>query len=347
MNMPVEPLEWRENRLVLLDQRFLPCETKRVECKSAEDVCRAMRSMVVRGAPAIGIAAAYGVVLAAKASKASDRSGLIRDVHDAADTIGSARPTAVNLFWSLERMKGVLRRNDSDDILLLKEMLLEEAHSIHEEDRENCRRIGLHGAELIRDGDGVLTHCNAGGLATSGYGTALAAIFVANEQGKRIKVYVNETRPLLQGSRLTAWELVQAGIDTTVICDSMSGLVMKERKINLVITGADRIARNGDTANKIGTYSLAVLAEAHHIPFYVAAPKSTFDLSLESGEQIPIEQRDPDEVTNFAGRPTAPDGVSVYNPAFDVTPHYLIRGIITEDGMVCPPYEQNLKRLFG
>ncbi len=347
MRSPVEPIEWSGGRLVLLDQTLLPTEVRRVTCSSPEEVRDAIRRLAVRGAPLIGIAAAYGVVLGVQASKAKTRQELIRDVEQAATQIGSARPTAVNLFWALERMKSVLVRNPTDDVSALKEMLLREAHSVLEEDRRTCRQIGLHGAELIEDGDTVLTHCNAGGLATSGYGTALAAIFVAIEQGKKIRVYVDETRPLLQGARLTAWELLQAGIDTTVICDSMAGLVMREGKVSLIITGADRIARNGDTANKIGTYSLALLADAHGVPFYVAAPKSTFDMTLKSGEEIPIEQRAPEEVTSFGGKRVAPEGVKAYNPAFDVTPHRLIRGIITEDGVVSPPYEANLQKLFG
>ncbi len=346
MKPPVETLAWHDNRLVLLDQTLLPGEIRKVFCSSPDHVSDAIRKMVVRGAPAIGIAAAYGILLAAHASRATNRAELLKDVEEASRIIGSARPTAVNLFWALDRMKSVLLRNRTDDVSALKDLLLREAHSILDEDRETCRRIGLHGATLIKDGDAVLTHCNAGGLATSGYGTALAAIFVAREQGKRIKVYVDETRPLLQGSRLTAWELIQAEIDTTIICDNMAGAVMKEGKINLVITGADRIARNGDAANKIGTYSLALLAEAHKVPFYVAAPKSSFDMSLASGEEIPIEQRQTSEVTHFAGRQIAPEGVRVYNPAFDVTPNRLIRGIVTEDGIVGPPYEENLKKSF-
>lgn len=343
---PVTTMEWREDRLFLLDQTLLPRKVKMAACSSVEDVTDAIRTMVVRGAPAIGIAAAFGIVLGAKASTARNRNELLKDVLDASERIGSARPTAVNLFWALERMKNVLLQNETDNVSLLKDLLLKEAHTILSEDRETCRRIGLHGSALIKEGDGILTHCNAGGLATSGYGTALAAIFAAGEQGKNIKVYVDETRPLLQGSRLTAWELKAAGIDTTIICDNMAGLVLKEGKVNLVITGADRIAGNGDAANKIGTYSLALLAEAHEVPFYVAAPRSTFDMKLQCGDQIPIEQRDPDEVAVFQGKRIVPEGVDVYNPAFDVTPHRLIRGIITEKGVVTPPYEANLAKLF-
>lgn len=346
MAFEIRPIEWREEGLILLDQRLLPNEVKHIVCRSASEVTDAIRGMVVRGAPAIGIAAAYGVVLAAMASKARSREGFIRDVSNGLERIASARPTAVNLFWALQRMKNVLTRNETDTVPVLKQVLLREAHAILEEDRSTCRQIGLLGAELINDGDAVLTHCNAGGLATSGYGTALAAIFVAKEQGKRVEVYVDETRPLLQGSRLTAWELLQAGIETTVLCDNTAGVVMKEGKVNLVITGADRIARNGDTANKVGTYSLALLAKGHGIPFYVAAPKSTFDLSLESGEGIPIEQRSPREVTHLGGVRTAPEGVKVYCPAFDVTPHHLVVAIITEGGVLREPFEDNLRSLF-
>ena len=346
MKTPVSPIEWRNNRLYLLDQTLLPGESKVAVCQSAEDVRDALRRMVVRGAPAIGIAAGYGVVLGAMGSRARNREELIRDVQDAAERIGSARPTAVNLFWALDRLKKVLRESRSEDVSFLKGLLLKEANAILESDRESCRRIGLHGAKLLHDGDTVLTHCNAGGLATSGYGTALAAIFVATEQGKRVKVYVDETRPLLQGARLTAWELRQAGIETTVICDNMAGQVMKEGRIDLVITGADRIARNGDAANKIGTYSLALLARAHNVPFYMAAPRSSFDMTLKCGDEIPIEERSSEEVVVFHGERVAPEGVQVYNPAFDVTPHRLIEGIITEEGIVSAPYEENLSRLF-
>jgi methylthioribose-1-phosphate isomerase len=286
------------------------------------------------------------MALAAIHSPATNREELLKDIDDAIGQIGSARPTAVNLFWALDRMKGVLKKDETEDVSLLKDLLLKEAHAILNEDRETCRRIGEAGSRLVRDGDTILTHCNAGGLATSGYGTALAVMFTAKEQGKTIRVYVDETRPRLQGARLTAWELKQAGIAATVICDNMAGSVMKEGKIDLVITGADRIARNGDTANKIGTYSLAVLAEAHGVPFYVAAPKSSFDMSLECGRSIPIEERDADEVAFLHRKRVVPDGVSVYNPTFDVTPHRLIKGIITEEGIIEPPCELSLAKLF-
>lgn len=346
MAFEFRPIEWREEGLVLIDQRLLPNEVEHVVCGSAEEVAEAIREMVVRGAPAIGIAAAYGIVLAARNSEAASSESFIAEVSQASGEIASARPTAVNLFWALERMKKVLKRNKAENVSVLRELLLQEANAILEEDHQTCRQIGLHGAELIKDGDAVLTHCNAGGLATSGYGTALAAVYAAKEQGKRIRVYVDETRPLLQGSRLTAWELLQAGIETTVLCDNTAGVVMKEGKVSIVITGADRIAANGDTANKVGTYSLALLAKAHEVPFYVAAPKSTFDMNLQNGEEIPIEQRSPREVTHFGGVRTAPEGVKVYCPAFDVTPHRLIRGIITEQGIVRAPFEDNLRRLF-
>ncbi len=346
MKTVITPIEWEGNRLLLLDQTVLPGQTRRVACSSAEEVRDAIRRMVVRGAPAIGITAGFGVALAAMHSPATNREGLLKDIDDAIEQIGSARPTAVNLFWALDRMKGVLKKDETEDVSLLKNLLLKEARAILDEDRETCRRIGKAGSRLVRDGDTILTHCNAGGLATSGYGTALAVMFTAKEQGKTIRVYVDETRPRLQGARLTAWELKQAGIAVTVICDNMAGSVMKEGKIDLAITGADRIARNGDTANKIGTYSLAVLAKAHGVPFYVAAPKSSFDMSLECGDSIPIEERDPDEVAVCHRKRVVPDGVSVYNPAFDVTPQELIKGIITEEGIIEPPYELSLAKLF-
>jgi len=250
----------------------------------------------------------------------------------------------VNLFWALDRMKAVAEANREQALPRIKELLLEEALHVIEENKQECRNIGRNGAELIKDGDTILTHCNAGGLATADYGTALALIFTAQEEGKRIKVYADETRPLLQGARLTTWELLQAGIDTTLICDNMAAQVMKEGRVNLVLVGADRIAANGDTANKIGTYGLAVLAEAHNIPFYVAAPTSTFDLSLDDGSQIPIEEREAEEITCGFGKRIAPEGVKVYCPAFDVTPARLITAIVTERGVSRPPYGDSLKK---
>ena len=265
-----------------------------------------------------------------------DEAAFFRRLDEAADYLATSRPTAVNLFWALERMKQAAERLRGQPTGEIAAALLAEARAIHEEDRQMCRAIGRHGAELLADGQGVLTHCNAGGLATSDYGTALAVFFAAAESGKTLHVYADETRPLLQGARLTAWELQQRGIDVTLICDSMAAQVMREGRVQAVVTGADRIAANGDTANKIGTYGVALLAAAHKIPFYVAAPSSTFDLSIASGAEIPIEQRDPREVTHGFGRQTAPEGVAVYNPAFDVTPAELIAAIICERGVIRP-----------
>ncbi|MCK4277460.1 MAG: S-methyl-5-thioribose-1-phosphate isomerase [Phycisphaerae bacterium] len=340
--MPVTPIEWRDNRLFLLDQTLLPGETKTVVCSSVEDVRDAIRRLVVRGAPAIGVAAAFGVVLGAHASPAKRHVELLRDVSDAADRIGSARPTAVNLFWALSRLKTVAEELRDQPIPDIKEALLDESLRIIHEDRQVSHRIGELGQALIPDGSGVLTHCNAGGLATAEYGTALAALFTAHEKGKEIHVFADETRPLLQGARLTTWELQQAGIPVTLICDNMAAVVMNQGKVQCVIVGADRIAANGDTANKIGTYGLAVLAKAHDIPFYVAAPVSTFDLTLESGAEIPIEERPAEEITEGMGRRIAPDDTEVYNPAFDVTPARYITAIITERGIIDNPSKKTI-----
>jgi methylthioribose-1-phosphate isomerase len=302
----------------------------------------AIRNLRVRGAPAIGIAAAYGVVLATANRAESD---IPVAVDEACTYLATSRPTAVNLFWALERMRQITRTAKTRQTGGLRRLLLDEARKIEEEDREMCRAIGKAGAALIGNGQGVLTHCNAGGLATADYGTALAVMFAAADTGRRFHVFADETRPLLQGARLTAWELQRRGIDVTLICDNMAAQVMKERRINLVIVGADRIAANGDTANKIGTYAVALLAHAHDIPFYVAAPSSTFDLQLATGDAIPIEQRDPREITHGFGRPTAPEGIAVYNPAFDVTPARFIRGIITERGIIKPVTAEQIAKV--
>lgn len=312
---PVRAVEWvggADGYLRLLDQTRLPTELTYRECRTLEDVRHAIRELAVRGAPAIGVAAAYGVLL---------RGAMPLDA--AIDRLASSRPTAVNLAWALERMR---RANGA----------LAEAHAIAREDEAMCAAIGQHGAPLLANVAGVLTHCNTGALATAGLGTALAVLFTAHAQGRRFRVYADETRPLLQGARLTAWELLHAGLDVTLICDSVAARVMKEGRVQLVIVGADRIAANGDTANKIGTYGVAVLAKAHGVPFYVAAPSSTFDLTLPNGDGIPIEERDSREVTHAFGKQTAPEGVTVYNPAFDVTPAGLITGIITERGVIAP-----------
>jgi methylthioribose-1-phosphate isomerase len=332
----------------LIDQTLLPTRLEYRDCRTVEEVWEAIRALRVRGAPAIGIAAAMGVVLGLQRCTDRSRGAYWRRLQEVTAYLRGSRPTAVNLFWALDRMERRVRgRTEELPPGELTRQLLDEALAIEEEDRQMCRSIGLAGAALIGEGQGVLTHCNAGGLATADYGTALAVIFAAAEQGRRFQVFVDETRPLLQGARLTAWELLQHGVDATLICDNMAAQVMKERRIDLVVVGADRIAANGDTANKIGTYGVALLARAHGIPFYVAAPSSTFDLSLPTGDAIPIEQRAPQEVTHGFGRQTAPDGVKVYNPAFDVTPAGLIAGIITAKGLIRPVTEENIRRTVG
>ena len=331
----------------LIDQTLLPATLQYRDCRSVEEVWEAIRKLRVRGAPAIGIAAAMGVVLGLQGHATSHRGDFFARLDQVCDYLRSSRPTAVNLFWALDRMTRTARALADQPPKAILESLLREALAIEDEDRRMCRAIGAAGAALVGEGSGVLTHCNAGGLATADYGTALAVLFAAHEQGRRFAVYADETRPLLQGARLTAWELRQRGIDVTVICDSMAAQVMKEGRVQAVIVGADRIAANGDTANKIGTYGVAVLARAHDIPFYVAAPSSTFDLRLSTGDQIPIEQRDAREVTHGFGRQTAPEGVGVYNPAFDVTPARLIAGIITEKGLITPVTAVTIRRTLG
>lgn len=343
--MVAETLRWRDGTLSIIDQTLLPSKCARIELRTGESVWEAIRSLRVRGAPAIGVCAAFGVLVGLKESAAKgDRDWRVA-VDRVSEYLGSSRPTAVNLFWALDRMR---RRSEAlSPTLSFEEAfsnLEQEALAIFHEDQELCRSIGQHGAEVIQEGAGVLTHCNAGALATSGCGTALAVMYTAAEQGKTFDVYADETRPLLQGARLTAWELAQAGIPVTVICDSMAAQVMRERRVHVVIVGADRIAANGDAANKIGTYGVAVLAKAHDIPFYVAAPSSTFDLSIASGAEIPIEQRDRSEIAEPFGVQTAPVGVAVYNPAFDVTPADLIAGIVTEYGILRSPYTESISK---
>jgi methylthioribose-1-phosphate isomerase len=332
-----------DGHLVLIDQTLLPVELREIECRRVESVWEAIRSLRVRGAPAIGIAAAYGVCVGLQTVAGCRSEDFFARLEEVTQYLATSRPTAVNLFWALQRMKGVaeaLRNRSSPAEIAAR--LLAEARAIEEEDRQMCRAIGRHGARLLADGQGVLTHCNAGGLATADYGTALAVFFAAHESGKKLHVFADETRPLLQGARLTAWELLQRGIETTLICDSMAAQVMGEGRVQAVVVGADRIAANGDTANKIGTYGVAVLAAHHHVPFYVAAPSSTFDFSICSGKEIPIEHRDAREITHGFGRQTAPEGVPVYNPAFDVTPANLIAAFITERGVIRPPYIETL-----
>jgi methylthioribose-1-phosphate isomerase len=344
---PPRTMHWNggtDGWLTLIDQTLLPAEFRQIDCRTVEEVWEAIRMLRVRGAPAIGCAAAYGVVLGLQsASAAQDRESFNRRLAEVADDLAGSRPTAVNLFWALDRMKRVADEHAELSPREMHQRLLEEAAAIETEDRQMCAAIGRHGAELIADGMGVLTHCNAGGLATAGDGTALAVLFAAAAQGKQIQVYADETRPLLQGARLTTWELQQRGVPVTLLCDSMAGWAMKQGRVQAVITGADRIAANGDAANKIGTYSVALLAQAHGIPFYVAAPSSTFDLSLASGDEIPIEERSPEEITHGFGTRTAPEGIGVYNPAFDVTPAELIEAIITERGVIRPVTEEQVR----
>ncbi|MCX7653692.1 MAG: S-methyl-5-thioribose-1-phosphate isomerase [Fervidobacterium sp.] len=347
MKLKTMTMEWTGDSLILVDQRRLPFEEVYVTCADYRAVALAIREMVVRGAPAIGASAAFGYVLGAKEilKKSYNYEQVVSQMRNVKETLGRTRPTAVNLFWALERMEKRLLSHGKYEGLI--RILEEEAMTIAKEDIEVNKAIGRNGAELIKDGFTVLTHCNAGALATVDYGTALGVLRAAKEQGKRIRVFVDETRPYLQGARLTAWELMKDGFDVTLISDNMAGWVMKQGKINAVIVGADRIAANGDVANKIGTYMVAVLAKKHNIPFYVAAPTSTLDLSLSNGMQIPIEERSHEEVATCGGKRIAPNNVNVYNPAFDVTEHELVTAIITEKGIVYPPYEENLRKLLG
>ena len=347
--MPLATIEWvggLSGHVRLIDQTLLPCELKYLRCEDAGSVWHAIKRLAVRGAPAIGIAGAFGAVLGVRGSSAATFEEFQKELRRVTDYLGSSRPTAVNLFWALGRMRAVARKNALLPIPKIKELLLEEALAIIAEDKAVCRQIGMHGAALIDDGFSILTHCNAGGLATADYGTALAVMFAAHEQGKKIHVYADETRPLLQGARLTTWELMQAGIDVTLICDNTAGFVMKQGKVNCAIVGADRIAANGDTANKIGTYSVAVLAKKNGVPFYVAAPVSTFDLSLPSGDLIPIEERGSEEITEGFGKRMAPEGVKTYSPAFDVTPARYIAAIITEKGIIRKPCEKSIRQVL-
>jgi methylthioribose-1-phosphate isomerase len=333
----VPTVEWKDGVVRILDQSQLPDEVEFVDCRDYETVGLAIKELWVRGAPAIGIAAAMGVALGAQAVKAADYDAFRKAVWAIGDHLAATRPTAVNLFWAINRMRRRLDALKTEPIPVIKQKLIAEAQAILDEDIAMNRAIGKHGAAVIGDGQTILTHCNAGSLATGGYGTALGVVRAAWEAGKKIRVIAGETRPVLQGSRLTAWELMQDGIPVTLITDSMAGTLMRQGEIHVCVVGADRITANGDVANKIGTYSVAVLAHAHGIPFYVAAPSSTVDLATPSGDQIPIEQRDPREVTHVRGRAAiAPEGVNVVNPAFDVTPAKLITGIITEKGIFKP-----------
>jgi len=341
----IKTLEWTSGGVRFIDQTKLPTEEVYVTCKTYQEVAAAIRDMIVRGAPAIGVAAAMGLALGVQQSKTADVQTLRTDFDEMAKIIGATRPTAVNLFWAIRRMKEKFESVGSQPLPQIKAVLVREAQQMHVEDIAANEAMGRHGATLMPASGGVLTHCNAGALATCGYGTALGVIRAAVEAGKQIHVFADETRPFLQGARLTAWELMKDGIQTTVIADNMAGAMMRQGKIKAVVVGADRIAANGDVANKIGTYSVAVLAREHNIPFYVAAPWSTVDMNTLTGDQIPIEQRSPREVTHHGGKQMAPDGVLVENPAFDVTPARYVTAIITERGIAKAPYPEAMEEL--
>jgi len=342
--MAIQTIKWDKGAIKIIDQTLLPNRLVYLNFRDVKKFWHAIKKLQVRGAPALGVAAAYGACLGIKDSRAKDYDEFIRDLDCVIKFIGSARPTAVNLFWGLARMRAAAVRNKGRPVKALKRALLSEAHKIYGEDRLICRRMAEYGADLIRDGEVILTHCNAGALATADYGTALGAIYRAREQGKKIKVYADETRPLLQGARLTTWELMQEGIDVTLICDNMAAHVMSQGKVTKVIVGADRIARNGDVANKIGTYGVAVLAKYHKVPFYVVAPESTIDFGLSDGRHIPIEERHGNEITTIHGKMLAPKGVKTYCPAFDVTPARLVTAIVTEKGVFKPSEIKRLRR---
>jgi methylthioribose-1-phosphate isomerase len=341
----IQTLEWTDSGVRFIDQTKLPTEETYVLCKTHQQVADVIRNMVVRGAPAIGVAAAMGIALGVKNSTASTVGELKAEFDQISDVIAKTRPTAVNLFWAIARMRDRFESLRIRPVPQIQQALIDEARRMHAEDIRANQAMGRHGAALMPASGGVLTHCNAGALATCGYGTALGVIRAAIEQGKKIHVYADETRPFLQGSRLTAWELMKDGIPTTVISDNMAGAIMKQGKIGAIVVGADRIARNGDVANKIGTYTVAVLAHEHAIPFYVAAPFSTVDLATSDGSKIPIEQRGAREVTHIAGKQMVPDGVAVENPVFDVTPAKYVTAIVTERGIARAPYEESLRKL--
>jgi methylthioribose-1-phosphate isomerase len=339
-------IDWQGDAIVMVDQRKLPGQEIYVRCRTAQEVAKAIRTMVIRGAPAIGVAAAMGIALGARRSTASGTRQFAVEFQKMCDMMAATRPTAVNLFWAIDRMKRAFAEGAQagESPAELADRLEREARLIHDEDVASCRAMGGFGAEVVPDGARVLTHCNAGALATAGYGSALGVVRAAVEQGKKVAVFADETRPFLQGARLTAWELVRDGINTTVITESMAGPLMRAGEIDLVVVGADRIAANGDTANKIGTYTVAVLAHEHKIPFYVAAPLSTVDLSTPDGDHIPIEERDSRELTHLGSARLTPVGAQIRNPAFDVTPHRYLAGIITEKGIFRPPFEPALRR---
>lgn len=346
--MQIKTIEYKNNSIKIIDQRKLPERLEYIYIRDIESLRKTIRKMQIRGAPVLGVAVALGVYLGMKNSKAKTYSEFKKELDQILAYFACARPTAKNTFWALERMKKVVLKNKNIAIPLIKKLLQAEAEKIIREDKNSCRKIGDYGCGLINNKDAVLTICNAGILATVDYGTALGILYRAKEEGKKFKVYACETRPMLQGARLTTWELKKKKIDVTLICDSMAATLMRQGKINKVIVGADRIASNGDTANKVGTYNLAVLSLYHKIPFYVAAPSSTFDLKISSGKKIPIEERDPKEITElFFKKPIAVGGIKVFNPAFDITPHYLITAIITDRGIIKPPYKRRIFEVLG
>jgi methylthioribose-1-phosphate isomerase len=339
--MAVRTIQWQKDRVIMLDQRLLPHKEVYRVCRNYQEVAQAIRRMVIRGAPAIGVAAAMGVALGA--SKAQEKN-FDRELERIFLTLSKTRPTAINLFWALERMRNVCGRNRSRGVEQLRQLLQEEAQKIYKEDIAANKQLGKFGASLLQSTRRLMTHCNAGALATAGYGTALGVIRALKESGKQVEVWVNETRPFLQGARLTAWELKKEKIPATLITDNMAGYLMQEGKVDAVVVGCDRVAANGDVANKIGTYGIAVLAKRHGIPFYVAGPTSSIDVDCPSGKEIPIEQRDPTEVSHIFGRALAPKGVRVFNPAFDVTSQDLVSALITEKGVIHPPYQENIRK---
>jgi methylthioribose-1-phosphate isomerase len=341
-------IEWKDDAVVMIDQRKLPASEVYVTCKTANEVAKAIKTMVIRGAPAIGVAAAMGIAVGLTRSRATGTKQFTTEFQKTCELMAGTRPTAVNLFWAIERMKKAFAAaaHDGQSVDEIKRKLVAEARAIHDEDVQSCRTMGAHGATLVPSSARILTHCNAGALATAGYGTALGVIRAAAEQGKTIAVLADETRPFLQGARLTAWELVRDGIDTTVITDNMAGAMMRLGEVDLVVVGADRIAANGDVANKIGTYSVAVLAKEHGIPFYVAAPLSTVDLNTPDGSGIPIEERNEREVTHVGANRLTPEGARIRNPAFDVTPSQYVTAIITERGIARAPFSESLPQLF-
>lgn len=342
----IETIKWIDCKARIIDQTLLPTQLKYIDCRDVKIMWQAIKTLQVRGAPAIGVAAAFGVLLGIQKFKGKDKAKFLRLFHQICDYLATARPTAVNLFNMLDQMRSVVKQNPKADVANLQKLLHAKAMAIFKEDQQVCRRMGDHGAGLVKNGMSCLTVCNAGALATVDYGTALGVFYSAKKKGTRFSVYACETRPLLQGARLTCWELIRQKIDTTLICDNMAATLMQQGKVDIIFVGADRIAANGDTANKIGTYMLAVLAKHHGVPFYVVAPKSTFDLKIKSGKQIPIEERKKEEVTCFAGVQTAPDAIKVFNPAFDVTPARLISGMVTEKGIIRHPYQQNISAIF-